>query len=114
MALDFALGPLMLNLWYWFCIVHVVRDDEPEADRPWKGLVPLDLPPANVVPGSGSEECKTQAARESATLQALYFKGQVYVDGITFLTSTPLPRPPPPQTNRSSSVRFYSVDSHSV
>ncbi len=97
MALDFALGPLMLNLWYWFCIVHVVRDDEPEADRPWKGLVPLDLPPANVVPGSGSEECKTQAARESATLQALYFKGQVYVDGITFLTSTPLPRPPPPK-----------------
>lgn len=51
--------------------------DEEVEEKPWKGLIPLDIVSNGVVAGLNSEECKTQAVRESSTLQALYFKGQV-------------------------------------
>lgn len=50
---------------------------EEAEEKPWRGLIPLELSEDRVVPGCSSNERKIQAARESSTLQALYFKGQM-------------------------------------
>ena len=60
-----------------FTYFSTVDEEAEENKQPWRGLIPIDLPPPTLVYGSNSEERKTQAARESATLQAIYFKGQM-------------------------------------
>lgn len=60
---------------------HMVEEVESEEPaRPWPGLIRVEIPEdraVSIVPGHSSKESEIQAARESATLQALYFKGQV-------------------------------------
>lgn len=52
--------------------------EEPEVEeKPWKELIRMDMPEDRVIYGENSQERKIQAARESSTLQALYFKGQL-------------------------------------
>ncbi|KAI9564550.1 hypothetical protein GHT06_008289 [Daphnia sinensis] len=55
--------------------------EEPEIEEnPWKGLQRIDNLEDRVIYGENSKEKEIQAARESSTLQALYFKGQVLPD----------------------------------
>ena len=60
---------------------HMEEEAEVEEPaKPWPPLIPIDIPEerlVSVVSGGGSKEVEIQAARESATLQALYFKGQM-------------------------------------
>lgn len=52
--------------------------EEPEVEEnPWRGLLPIDNLEDRVIFGENSQERDIQAARESSTLQALYFKGQL-------------------------------------
>lgn len=53
--------------------------EEPEVEeQPWKGLILIDLPEdRGIIYGENSREKEIQTARESSTLQALYFKGQL-------------------------------------
>lgn len=56
----------------------IVTVEEPEVEEnPWKGLIPMDIPEDRCIYGENSQEREIQAARESSTLQALYFKGQL-------------------------------------
>lgn len=64
--------------YFFISLVFIVAVEEPEVEEvPWKGLIPIDLPEDRVIYGENSQERKVQAARESSTLQALYFKGQL-------------------------------------
>lgn len=56
--------------------VYVAEEPEVE-EQPWKPLKRIDVPEDRIVYGENSQEKHIQEARESSTLQALYFKGQV-------------------------------------
>ena len=59
-------------------IIDLSVVEEPEVEEnPWRGLQPIDNLEDRVIYGENSQEREIQAARESSTLQALYFKGQL-------------------------------------
>ncbi len=60
-----------------FIVVWVLVEEPEVEEKPWKELIRMDMPEDRVIYGENSQERKIQAARESSTLQALYFKGQL-------------------------------------
>jgi protein phosphatase 1 regulatory subunit 10 len=51
-----------------------------EEKTTWQPLIPIDIPPNLVEPGSRSREKDVQYAREKVILQELYFSRTMYVD----------------------------------